>query len=75
MIGSLPVIEQRLRPGGVLILDKLLWGNAVLDPGVMDADTSGVNELTRRVTRSPNWIASIVPIRDGLLHAWRMSES
>jgi predicted O-methyltransferase YrrM len=73
--GSLPVIEQRLRPGGILIADNLLWGNAVLDPGVTDAATAGVRELTRRVTRSPGWIASVLPIRDGLLLAWRVSES
>ena len=73
--GSLPVIEQRLRPGGVLIVDNLLWGNAVLDPGVTDAATAGVRELTRQVTRSPDWIASVLPIRDGLLVAWRVSQS
>src|SRR6185503_11955648 len=31
--GSLPVIESRLRPGGVLIVDNLLWSGKVLDPG------------------------------------------
>jgi caffeoyl-CoA O-methyltransferase len=72
--GSLSVIEQRLRPGGVLIVDNLLWGNAVLDPSVTDAATTGIRELTHRVTASPDWIASILPIRDGLLLAWRVSE-
>jgi predicted O-methyltransferase YrrM len=73
--GSLPVIEERLRPGGVLIVDNLLWGNAVLDTGVTDAATNGIRELTHLVTRSPDWIASILPIRDGLLLAWRMPEA
>jgi predicted O-methyltransferase YrrM len=68
---SLPVIEERLRPGGTLIVDNLLWGNRVLDPGEREAATEGVRELTRLVTGSRRWISSIVPIRDGLLLAFR----
>lgn len=69
---SLPVIESRLRPGGVLIVDNLLWGNRVLDPAHTDAATEGVRELTRLVTQSAGWISSILPIRDGLLLALRI---
>jgi predicted O-methyltransferase YrrM len=68
---SLPVIEERLRPGGVLIVDNMLWGNRVLDPAERDDDTEGVRELTRRVSRGSGWISSILPIRDGLLLAVR----
>jgi caffeoyl-CoA O-methyltransferase len=67
--GSLPVIEERLRPGGVLIVDNLLWGNRIFDPSQTDEATEGVRELTRLVTRSDRWIASILPVRDGLLMA------
>ncbi len=66
------MIEERLRPGGTLIVDNLLWGNRVLDPGERDAATEGVRELTRLVTGSRRWISSIVPIRDGLLLAFRV---
>ena len=66
---SLPVIAERLRPGGLLLVDNLLWHRRVLDPSDATADTAGVRELTRLVTTSPQWIASIVPIRDGILVA------
>ncbi|MGB5835120.1 MAG: O-methyltransferase [Thiohalocapsa sp.] len=69
--GSLPVIEQRLRPGGALIVDNMLWGNRILDPAVRDAATEGVRRLTRQVADSDRWIGSILPIRDGLLLAMR----
>lgn len=69
--GSLPVIEERLRPGGVLIVDNMLWGNRVLDPAERDEATEAVRELARLVTASPRWIGSILPIRDGLLLALR----
>jgi len=69
---SLPVIASRLRPGGVLIVDNLLWGNRVLDPDHSDPATEGVRELTRLVTQGPEWLSSILPIRDGLLLALRL---
>jgi len=42
-----------------------------LDPADRSPDTEGVRELTRLVTTDPAWIASVVPIRDGLLLARR----
>jgi caffeoyl-CoA O-methyltransferase len=69
---SLPVIESRLRAGGVLIVDNILWGNRVLDPEPWDAATRGVCELTRMIGERPGWVSSILPIRDGLLMALRV---
>ncbi len=68
---ALAVIHERLRPGGVLLVDNLLWHGQVLDPADRSPDTEGVRELTRRVTTDPAWTASVVPIRDGLLLARR----
>jgi predicted O-methyltransferase YrrM len=68
---SLPVIAERLRPGGTLITDNLLWHGRVLDETDQSPDTVGVREFTRMVTTDPSWTASIVPIRDGLLVARR----
>lgn len=66
---SLPVIEARLRSGGLLIADNLLWSGRIFDPADRSADTEGIRRFTERVTGSPRWTASIVPIRDGLLVA------
>ena len=68
---SLPVIEEKLRPGGVLIIDNMLWSGRIFDPGDRSEDTEGVREFTRRVTNSDRWTATLVPIRDGLLVAQR----
>jgi caffeoyl-CoA O-methyltransferase len=67
---SLPMIRAKLRPGGVLIVDNLLWGGHVFDANG-DSSTEGVRELTRILTTDPNWISSLVPIRDGMLIAYR----
>ena len=68
---SLPVVTRQLRRGGLLLVDNLLWHGRVLDSIDQTADTTGVRELTRLVTTDPAWIASIVPIRDGILVAQR----
>jgi len=68
---SLPVIEGKLRPGGVLIVDNALWHGRVFDRADRSEATRGVRELTRRLAGDPNWITSLVPIRDGLLVAMR----
>lgn len=69
--GSLPVIAEKLRPGGVLIVDNMLWFGRIFDQNDQSPDTEGVREFTRRITTDPGWIASIVPIRDGLLVAYK----
>ena len=68
---SLPVIAQKLRPGGVLIVDNMLWHGRIFDTGDRSPATEGVREFTRLITTDQGWIASVVPIRDGLLVAYR----
>ena len=66
---SLEVIHEKLRPGGLLIVDNLLWSGRIFDPADQSPATAGVRELTRRVFNDPAWTASLIPIRDGVLVA------
>jgi caffeoyl-CoA O-methyltransferase len=66
---SLPIIESKLRSGGLLITDNLLWSGRIFEMRDRGPDTAGVRKLTRMITRSPLWTASIAPIRDGVLIA------
>ncbi|MGH2627245.1 MAG: O-methyltransferase [Anaerolineales bacterium] len=66
---AFPVIAQKLRAGGVLIVDNLLWSGRIFDPADSSPDTEGVRAFTRVVFDDPGWTATIVPIRDGLLLA------
>lgn len=72
---SLPVIAAKLRPGGVLIVDNMLWGGRIFDSDETSPATEGVREFTRLIAGDPGWIVSIVPIRDGLLVAYRAARS
>lgn len=68
---ALPVIEERLRPGGVLVIDNMIWHNRIFDANDGTPDTQGVRAVTKALTTSANWIASLVPIRDGMIVAVR----
>ncbi len=68
---SLSVVGHKLRPGGVLVVDNMFWQGHVFDESDTSSSTQGVRELTRLITADPVWIASIVPIRDGLLLAYK----
>lgn len=70
---SLPIIATKLRPGGVLIVDNMLWNGRVLDESDQSPDTQGVRKFTHLITSDPGWIVSLVPIRDGLMVAYRQS--
>lgn len=68
---SLPTIKEKLKPGGVLIVDNILWSGRVFDETDDSASTEGVRELTRRITGDSDWIVSLLPVRDGLIVAYK----
>jgi len=69
--GSLEAIEAKLRPGGVLIIDNMLWGGRIFNPADRDPSTEGVREITRRLSADPGWSVSLLPVRDGMIVARR----
>jgi predicted O-methyltransferase YrrM len=59
--------HPRLRPGGLLIVDNMLWSGRVLDPEHQsDPDTRGVQRLTEILSTGPDWSTTLVPLRDGV---------
>ncbi|NJN83684.1 MAG: O-methyltransferase [Caldilineaceae bacterium] len=68
---SLPVIAEKLRPGGVLIIDNMLWSGKVFDGDDRSPDTAAIREVTRLLTESDGWISSLIPVRDGLIVAMK----
>lgn len=58
-----------LRPGGLVLLDNVLWSGRVADPAVTDADTVALRELNAKVHRDERVDVSLVGIGDGLLLA------
>jgi caffeoyl-CoA O-methyltransferase len=66
---ALEVIDKKLRPGGVLIIDNMIWSGQIFDPHDQSAATRGVREFTRRISQNSDWIVSLSPLRDGVIVA------
>lgn len=69
---ALPLIRDRLRPGGVLLVDNMLWHGRVFDPNDARADTQAIRETACHLA-APEWISSLLPLRDGLIVAIKVS--
>lgn len=68
---ALPVIAEKLRRGGLLIVDNMLYSGRVYDPKETGAATVAVREATGILTSSPEWVPMMIPVRDGLMVAMR----
>ena len=68
---SLPVIKEKLRHGGILIIDNMLWSGRVYDPANHDKSTDAIRRFTRDITTDLDWIVSLMPARDGVIVAYK----
>ena len=68
---SLPIVKEKLRHGGILITDNMIWHGQTLDPNDHEKSTEAIRRFTRDITTDPDWIASLVPARDGMIVAYK----
>jgi predicted O-methyltransferase YrrM len=68
---SLPVIKSKLRSGGLLIIDNMIWHGQILDPNDHEKSTEAIRRFTRDVTTDSDWIVSLTPVRDGMIVAYK----
>jgi predicted O-methyltransferase YrrM len=63
----LKLAVPRLRAGGLLITDNVLWSGRVAQPGASaDKATRAIQKFNRLIYRSPQLMTTVVPLRDGL---------
>ena len=55
-----------VRPGGVILIDNVLWDGKVADPEVQDADTLMFRELNDRLRADERVDLALIPIADGI---------
>ena len=61
----LPLARAKLRVGGLLICDNMLWYGRIVAPAE-DPDTRGVEELTRLLREAADFATTLIPMRDGV---------
>jgi len=68
--GYLDLALPKLRTGGVVIVDNLLWGGRVAtEPNSTDRDTGALQEFNQRFMTHPELRAVILSVGDGLGYA------
>jgi len=61
------LIIDKVRPGGFIIADNVLWGGKVLEKEVSDQQTKGIIEFNEMISSQKNIENIILPIRDGVM--------
>ena len=56
---------SKLRPGGVLISDNVLWKGKVVSPSD-DETVKAIREFNQLIFNSDKVVSTILPIRDGI---------
>ena len=55
-----------LRPGGLLLIDNVLWDGQVIDPEAEDPDTEAIRALNLKMHHDERVTLSMIPVGDGL---------
>jgi caffeoyl-CoA O-methyltransferase len=63
--------QDKVRPGGLLIADNLLWDGRIFDPSDQSETTVAIRRVSELLRAGDTWLSTILPIRDGLLFATR----
>ncbi len=61
-----------LRPGGLMMIDNVLWSGEVANPSNTDADTNAFRTLNTKIATDPRVTFVMVPIGDGLTLARKL---
>ena len=69
---ALEAAAPRVRPGGYLLADNVLWSGRVVDDATRDPATEGIREFNRRLFARRDFASVIVPLRDGVAIARKL---
>ncbi len=69
---SLSVMKAKLRVGGMILIDNMLWHGRIFDREDCSPSTEGIHEFTRMLQADPDFIFQLIPVRDGVIAALRV---
>jgi predicted O-methyltransferase YrrM len=64
--------RDRVRVGGLYLCDNVLWSGLILDAD-LDRDSAAIVEHNRLIADDDRFVSSIVPTRDGVMVALRLT--
>ncbi|HOK27390.1 MAG TPA: methyltransferase, partial [Bacteroidales bacterium] len=61
------LVKEKVRQGGFIIADNVLWGGKALQEDARDRHTKGIKEFNEMVRREAGIENVILPVRDGIM--------
>ena len=61
------LIFNKVKPGGLILADNVLWGGKVLEKGTNDPQARGVIDFNEMIRNEKNVEIVMLPLRDGLM--------
>jgi predicted O-methyltransferase YrrM len=49
----------------------MIWHGQILDPNDQETSTEAIRRFTRDITTDLDWIVSLIPMRDGMIVAYK----
>jgi caffeoyl-CoA O-methyltransferase len=59
-------VLKRMRAGGLILIDNVLWNGAVIDPEIQTEDTRAIRDLNDFLATDTRIDMVMLPISDGL---------
>ncbi len=60
------IASPKLRKGGLFVTDNVLWSGKVAQKNPSEATTKAILEFNRLLYSSPDFVTTILPVRDGV---------
>lgn len=60
-----------VRPGGLIVLDNMLWSGRVADPKEQDETTIAIRALNEKISLDPRVRSCLLSVGDGLMLAYK----
>ena len=67
------MVVDRVRPGGLILADNVLWSGKVADPSISDHETDALRAYNAHVAADPRVEHQLLPFRDGVMVARKLS--
>lgn len=67
------LVMEKLRPGGYMLIDNVLWDGKVTDANARDKKTKAIRNFNTNVHEDPRTENILLPIRDGILLARKLA--
>jgi caffeoyl-CoA O-methyltransferase len=72
-VQALEAALPRVRPGGLILADNVLWGGRTAQPAAEDDEgTMALQEYNRRIMSEPELQSMVLPVGDGLAVSWKV---